>query len=508
MGLGPISVRLMVAVLLCCLFAQTPDVAQTQAAPKTTTAKKSEQSAELAALTQQIQDLTTSVPPELAAYALLRLVEAKAVSRQEQQRQLIEQAYMLAGQSPYAVRLTASGGLSDSRAGYLSQALTQGLDSLSLRTRAVTAMLKLDPERARDLYQQLRPLALANRSCADAMLYDPSAYYRSAGNVFKRGFTPEEQAKGLPDDFLESIFRDVHHASEVGSASELLRAQQFDAEMLARAEGAFARSLSGIRGDYRSFAATQNDLTRNVTRLAQVPGRASHALLEATKAYLIANDSGAVCGDQSGSVNGATPTSSSFIALNQVLVRYGIAPISDGDVKPGSVVPASESSTQTYWQSPNAKQLQGSVRALRSGDKDSPQWQDSASSTLTSLREWIDSGSEPSEEDFYIEKAVLYSQMLVTTPTDASIYDEMLNEYIAFLSEPPPSDEVRIYWLWSIQNLMQRIRLNRANGEAARAKLETAIQDAPSPSIALYGYLLELERVQRANTGRGFTARQ
>jgi hypothetical protein len=507
MGAGPISVRLLVVVLLSCLPGQMQVAVLAQSSQKAAPAK-TEDPSPLASLSQQIQDMSTSVPPELAAYALLRLVEAKAVSQPEQQRRLIEQAYMLAGQSPYSIRLTAVGGMSDTRAGYLSQALTQGLDALSLRTRAVTAMLKLDPERARDLFEQLRPLAIANRSCADSMRYDPSAYYQRAGDVYKKGFTPEEQAKGLPDEFLESVFRDVNHASEVGPAADLLRTMQFDPEMLARAEGAFARSLNGIRGDYRSYAATQSNLTRNVTRLASAQGRASHALLEATRTYVIANESGAVCGDASGSATNSTSSasSSSYAALNVVLVRYGIAPISDGDLKPGSVVAANET-TQAYWQSPTSKQLLASVRALRSGDKNSPQWQESASSALTSLREWIDAGSEPSEEDFYIEKAVLYSQMLVATPDDSPAYPEMLNEYIAFLSEEPPSDDVRIYWLWNIQSLVQRVRMNRASGDSARAKLEAALEDAPSPPIALYGYLLELERTQRSNSGRGFSAR-
>ena len=511
MRAGPIAVRLFVMLFLCGMMMQSDGIAQTQSAQKPAPQKAAaaDESSELASLSQQIQDLTTSVPPELAAYALLRLVEAKAVPQPEQQRQLIEQAYMLAGQSPYSVRLTAVGGVSDTRAGYLSQALTQGLDALSLRTRAITTMLKLDPERAHDLFQQLRPLAIANRSCADSMLYDPSAYYQRAGDVYKRGFTQDEQAKGLPDEFLESVFRDVNHASEVGPAADLLRTLQFDPEMLARAEGAFTRSLNGVRGDYRSFAATQGNLVRNVTRLASAQGRASHALLEATRNYVIANASGAVCGDKSGSVAGTTSSSNSntYSSLNQVLVRYGITPISDADLKPGSVVTPNELSTQTYWQSPTAKQLLASVRALRSGDRDSPQWQENASNVLTSLRQWIDAASEPSEEDFYIEKAVLYAQMLTSTPADSPIYEEVLDEYIAFFSEEPPSDDVRIYWLWNIQNLVQRVRMNRSSGESVRAKLEAALQDAPSPPIALYGYLLELERVQRTNLGRGFNAR-
>lgn len=504
MRAGSISGRLLVVALLL-----TPVLAPAQSGQKAAHAKSTNQPSPLALLSQQIQDLSTSVPPELAAYAMLRLVETKAVSQPEQQRRLIEQAYMLAGLSPYSMRLSAVGGVSDTRAGYLSQALMQGLDTLSLRTRAVTAMLKLDPDRARDLFEQLRPLAIANRSCSDSMLYDPAAYYRSADDVYRKGFTPDEQAKGLPDEFLESVFRDINHASEVGAASDLLRTVQFDPEMLARTEGAFARSLNSIRGDYLSFEATQSRLARNVTRLASVRGRASHALLEAVRNYVIANESGAVCGSSFVNVGGsmASTNSSTYSALNVVLERYGIAPISDVDLKPGSVVATNED-TQAYWQSPTSKQLLASVRALRSGDKDSPQWQESASSALTSLREWIDAGSEPSEEDFYIEKAVLYSQMLLATPDDSVAYPEMLNAYIAFLSEEPPSDDVRIYWLWNIQNLVQRVRMNRWRDDSERLKLEAALEDAPSPPIALYGYLLELERTQRPYLARSYNARQ
>ena len=249
MGAGPTFVRLLVVVLLVCLLGQMPGAGLAQTGQKAAASKATDEPSPLAALSQQIQDLSTSVPPELAAYAFLRLVETNAIRPPEQQRHLIEQAYMLAGQSPYPVWQTAVGGSSDTRAGYLSRALSLGLDTLSLRTKAVTAMLKLDPERARDLFQQLRPLAVTNRSCADLTLDDPATYYRVAGDVYQKGFTQDEQAKGLQEEFLESVFRDVNRASEVGPAADLLRTVQFDPEMLARGEGAFARSLNGIRGD-------------------------------------------------------------------------------------------------------------------------------------------------------------------------------------------------------------------------------------------------------------------
>ena len=84
------------AWVLFCLLGCFSAAAQGQGTTKSTPPKAADEPSELVNIAQQIQDLTTSVPPELAAYAFLRLVETNAVRPPEQQRHLIEQAYMLA----------------------------------------------------------------------------------------------------------------------------------------------------------------------------------------------------------------------------------------------------------------------------------------------------------------------------------------------------------------------------------------------------------------------------
>lgn len=481
--------------------------AQSQGTAKTAPPRAPKPNPELISVSQQIQDLATAVPPELAAYALLQVAQARGLNKPEEQRQLIEQAYTLAGQSPYPVRMVLSAAGADTRAGYISTALGLGLDTLSLRTSAVTAMLRLDPARARELFQQLRPLPVERRSCTDTLLYDPGAYYRAALLVYRRGFTSDEQTKGMADDFLESIFRDVNQASEVGAASDLLQAVEFDPEILARAESAFGRAVNGIRGDYRSFQTTQNSFTRNIVRLGQIQGRASHALLESTRTYLIANYSGDVCADSvpnsTPGVNVPSPGASGdpFATLNQILIRNSIAPVVSTDLKPSSTTAVTPDTTQAYWQSQAAKQMQSDVSSLRSGpdagDRKSPQWQEDVEHVLTALREWIDDSTEPSAEDFFIEKSELYSQVFSVAPSDAPVYDDVTNAYIAFLSEEPESADARIYWLWSIHSMVEKTRSSRTGDDAAGKRLETAVLNAPNPAIALYGYLQVLERAQR-----------
>lgn len=458
--------------------------------------KSKKNNAELTALSQQILDLATSVPPELAAYAQLRVVEAHGVTQQDQVIQLIESSYRLAGQSPYPVRMTSGGG-GDARAGYLAAALGQNLDTLSLQTEAVLAMLKLDPERARDLFQQMRPLRLVPRTCSDSLLYAPSAYYRAAGAIYSRGFSQEEQAKGLPADFLESVFREVSQASQVVPAMTQLYEQHLDPDQQARMEAAFSRAISNVRGDSRSFTATQSMLSVLATRIARNAGLSHRALLEGTRTYLVANASGPQC--QSGSSIGpplSATSSDPYPDLNRIFQQYGIKPITPDEVKPASIISTNQNQQPPYWSSATAKQLRADESALRSGDKTSMQWQEQAEAFLTELRGWIDPSTEPSPDDFYIEKAVLFSDLVATAPVDSAAYNEALRDYMSFLSDQPESDYVRIFQLWSMRELVQRGRRDRSSAAQGRQQLEAAAHAAPNPSIALFGYLLMLEDTQ------------
>ena len=375
-------------------------------------------------LVQKILDLAASLPPELAAYAQIALAETSIITSHRQKVELIESAFNLARASPYPIRKSFAYGNVDSRAGYLSSSYDLKLDALSLQANAVRAMLKIDPERARNLFTEMGPVKLDALSCSDVMVYEPSAYYEVGGEVFRKGFSQDERERGLDADFLVSMLQEVTHASETNAAADLLLSLKFEPDLAVRAEGAFGRALSKISGDRRSFDQTQNVLLANLFRLTQTPTPGLRALLSGARDYLVANYSGEACEDSTPGPSrvraDGTITSSAqepFPELDNLFQLYNIAPIHFSDLVPSSHGDRARNET-LYWKSQPAHQLETEEGALISLTSNNllPEWQARAEAFLTRLRGWTEASTEPSEDDFYIEKSKLYSGILHATP--------------------------------------------------------------------------------------------
>src|SRR5579864_1232184 len=128
---------------------------------------------------QSIVELSHAAPPEFAADGLLRVVESGKIADRNARRDLAEQAFRLAAMAKFSVRMRGVGGsLADTRPGFLSRAYDLKLDSLSLQSRAVRAMLPVDPAKARGLFQTIPRPALAKLTCDDALVYDVSDFYQ------------------------------------------------------------------------------------------------------------------------------------------------------------------------------------------------------------------------------------------------------------------------------------------------------------------------------------------
>jgi hypothetical protein len=443
-------------------------------------------------LAQKILDLVASVPPELAAYAQLRLVETNAISARGRKIELIESAFTLAQQSPYPVRKSFAYGNVDSRAGYLSYSYDLKLDTLSLQAESVRAMLQIDPERARGLFAEMGPVKLDVLACSDVLVYSPSAYYEAAGEVFRKGFNRDEQERGMDADFLVSILQAVSHASETNAAADLLLSLKLEPNLSARVEGAFGRALSTISGDRRSFDQTQNVLLIDLFRLTKDPAPAHRALLSGSRAYLVANYSGEACADSTAAPSrvraDGTITSSPqepFPELDNLFRPYGIAPIHFSDLVSSSHGDRAQNET-LYWKSQPAHQFEKEEGALISptNSKLLPEWQARAEAFLTELRGWTDTSTEPTEDDFYIEKSSLYSGLLRATPVQSPVFPDAVGDFAAFLATPPQSDAVRVFWLSNLNFLRARMK-----SSDAKTVLEAALQRTPNPSIAIWGYL-------------------
>src|SRR5581483_10248352 len=105
---------------------------------------------ELVALAER----AASLPPEFAADGLLRIAGSPKVADPAWKRELIESAFHLAAaaQPPFARR-----NWSGARANLFDKAYSQGLDALTLQSRAVSALLALDPRQARAMLAEFPP---------------------------------------------------------------------------------------------------------------------------------------------------------------------------------------------------------------------------------------------------------------------------------------------------------------------------------------------------------------
>jgi len=92
----------------------------------------------------------------------------------------------------------------DTRLGYLAGAYDLNLDSLSLRCRAINALLKIDDAKARELFAQISigELIKDRLSCQDGLIYDVAPYYETLASV-ARSFNKKQIAEGRATEIVE-----------------------------------------------------------------------------------------------------------------------------------------------------------------------------------------------------------------------------------------------------------------------------------------------------------------
>src|SRR6187402_1327428 len=102
--------------------------------------------------TARLIDEARSLPPEFSADILLRLADSRIIEDRAWKRQLIEEAFKVGVRASLPYRKTGEA-TTDSRA---SRAYwDNGLESLTLQTRAVQAILSLDSQRARIMFEEI-----------------------------------------------------------------------------------------------------------------------------------------------------------------------------------------------------------------------------------------------------------------------------------------------------------------------------------------------------------------
>jgi hypothetical protein len=133
---------------------------------------------------ERIIDLSRSVPAEFGAQALLRVIESGMVTDEQMQGKLIEEAFEKASAARVPVARRVIPAIpSDDPVFLRAQGYGQGFDRLSLQTRAVRAMLPLNPKRALALFESIPYPEVPWRDCQEPTFEDVSGYFQTLAAV-------------------------------------------------------------------------------------------------------------------------------------------------------------------------------------------------------------------------------------------------------------------------------------------------------------------------------------
>jgi hypothetical protein len=361
-------------------------------------------------------------------------------------------------------------------------------------------MLQLDKSRARELLGEISPdLALETLGCEDALVYDVSVLYETAGEVARGAFTVEERRRREHIRLVEPFVVNARTAAQVGPAAKLiisLKATPSDFMLLVQE---FAGALKSVPADTRSFAASlfRDDLIRQMNDLSKecdAKGVGKDALLEAYRTFLVEHFGGVQCADNRQGLR--KTTNPKFLpAINALLAKN---PISTEEVRPRRV--EGEAQTYEYWKTGASRKFLREIKRLRFGDKEEPltaeekettEWRRELTDFLRELSDW-DGSSERSKADYINQKSVLFIGLLdMGLPQETR--EAVLENFVAFLRETDLQRESRIEWFWHVRWLLN---WSRSEGKDSRKALFRAFSNSDVVVLRLYAALEEFDPVK------------
>jgi len=396
---------------------------------------------------RSIAGLAAGAPPELAADALLRMVESGKLADRNARLALVEQAFQLASAAKFSVRMEGlSGTTTDTASGSLSQAYKLKLDALSLQSRAVRDMLPLDPSKARDLFGQMLKPTLAPLTCDDALVYEPSEFYQALSAVVNGAFTPNEKAKEEHVNLLLEALGQVTSPSQLAPLADAIQAASVTAIQHQVLWARFNGLLENMQPDNRSFPASLPALS-----VLSTPGVQASFEKFRQKNHGCETD--------------AAPSPNSQAAKKPATPKLDL-----------------------YWQSPNAQQLlqagqklryASSTQLLSDADRASAGWQQQLADYLNLIAGWTQD-QEESEADYYHEKCVVYTGLLDLVAAGPQ-QDKLLADYVDFISNSGLYQQSPAEWFVEPHTLLDRSQTDPAR----HSKVLEAYQNSGNPVLTL-----------------------
>ena len=401
--------------------------------------------ARLSPRVRQLIDLARGTPPEISSDVLLLMATSVHVPSKRIKLMLMEEAFENAAyaQQPIKKRTLPSIQV-DSRPGYQSRGFALDRDTVSLQSRAVSAILIYEPKKALMYFGRIQ-MKLQPLNCSDSLTYDVAQYYATALEVLSSSFTVSDQRRGDHIAFLELLLTQVHSPAQIAPAAKLLLsvADRWDVADTSRLAGVFGGAMDRIDGDTRSFGvathrSSAGDMGGLFLKLTakQIPVR---GLFDAYNRYLVRHLKGSQCADNPNAIVSAEKLPEYLVYLvykltPQLFPAGDVSPIDVKSLKPASIVAAAP--VVNYWQTPTTSAIMRALKRLRFGEGIAPlsessratvEWQAEFKQVLERIRDW--KREEEPERDFYAQKgqALLALTQLAPDGMHSSVLSALLS---------------------------------------------------------------------------------
>ena len=424
-------------------------------------------------------DLAQSAPPEFSADTALRIVESGRLRDSVWKQEILHQAFQTAGLAGEPVRRSVAKDRTEmvslefearSRAQMMTLGFDQRLDRLTLQSRAVREMMKLDPKKALDMFQATSFPSLHRCSCEDALVDDVSEYYETLAQIADSAFSPSERRLGRHVELLNYRINSMVSAVEVGPLARTLSSANLDDDELQALVGRFAAALERLSSDDRSFSAALPFTERAVRKLVEaLRARAAppDPIISAYRAWLIRSSKGRRCADTTGEHD---PLMVSVEAFNRALASStnpSLATIPASEMKPSGVDGRADLGL-FFDDAEFERGLQHFIamfvgeghdllgQLLSDDQKHSAEWRTQFDDFLRQTDESTVGVGEPEYRYFY-RKATILTALLGTAPPGAD-REKVVSQFVRFLSSSNFRGESMLGWYAQVERTATAVK--------------------------------------------------
>jgi len=436
-----------------------------------------------------------SLPQEFSADTLLRLAGSSLIQEEKWKRELIEEAFWSGAHAPLPYQQWAD--RQDSLPTRMVRA--NRMESLTLQSRAVEAMLPLDRSRALQLFGMMRPLKLPDPPCSEAFTPDVSIYYRVAAEVFEQGFSEKDRKDGDDVVFLKQRIAAIESPFQIAPALKAFLALKLTSEQRIALLIAFAGALDRTSGTDRAYGAFEPALVpQAISEMTETP-----AFVAALRGYIVRQARSRRCANNvpPGGKQRASIEQFNALVSNLDPAHDHFKPISAEEALPAGVNDSYQQ--QLLWRSQKAKNLLAELQWLHHGDaehnakerlltleeRSKDTWLQHFQDTLKLMDGWKEEDEASPEEYFCMATDALNDLAALAPP--GRLRNRAMSAYLEFLEGHYANIESHNLWFTQFRQMLYRARF--AQDATEKAWILQSMERSNNPVISLYSKLEHLE---------------